>query len=205
MQTVKHIIFDLGNVLVNIHPEETMEALALHCGKEVSEITPFFLSKTHREFMGGVLSPEQFHQNFSEKYYSGIEFNEFISTWNHLIGTAKEGMHEIIEQLSADFTLAVCSNTDPLHWEIARQTLPFLNRFDHYFLSFEMKCLKPDSLMFQGMLSSLMAGAEQCVFIDDTEENIIQARKLGLRVIHAWESKTIRNKLERLDIKLLHE
>lgn len=205
MKTIKYVIFDLGNVLVYIHPQETMQALALRCGKDVPEIKSFFLSETHNGFMKGLLTPEQFHRNFVEKYRCHISFNEFMSTWNRLIGTAKEGIDEIVERLSANFILAVCSNTDPLHWEIARQTLPFINRFDHYFLSFKMKCLKPDLLMFQEMLSSLQANAEQCVFIDDTEENTIQARKLGLLVIHSCESKSIRSELLRLDIKLPHE
>lgn len=205
MKDIKYIIFDLGNVLVNIHPDETLKALALHCGKETPEIKSFFLSKTHLGFMDGSLTTEQFHQHFSEQYRCGISFNEFISIWNRLIGTAKEGIDKIIEQLSANFPLAICSNTDPLHWEIARSTLPFLKQFNHYFLSFEMKCLKPDPLMFQKMLASLMASAEQCVFIDDTEENIIQARELGLRVIHACESKGIRGELGHLNVKLPHE
>lgn len=209
MKTIKYIIFDLGNVLVNIHPRETMQALALRCGKDVSEIQSLFLSEAHNGFMDGSLTPEQFHRNFSEEYRCNISFDEFITTWNRLIGTAKEGIDEIVEQLAANFTLAVCSNTDPLHWEIARQTLPFLNRFDHYFLSFEMQRLKPDPLMFQRVLSSLKAGAEQCVFIDDTEENILRAKALGFRVIHASESKSIRSELSRLNMipppELSHE
>jgi len=205
MKAIKYIIFDLGNVLVNIRPQETMQALAFRCGKDVSEIKSFFLSETHNGFMDGSLTSEQFYRNFSEKYRCNISFNEFITIWSQLIGTAKEGIDEIVEQLTANFTLAVCSNTDPLHWEIARGTLPFLNRFNYYFLSFEMQCLKPDALVFQRMLSSLKIGAERCVFIDDTEENILRAKGLGFRVIHASESKTIRSELARLDIKLANE
>ena len=205
MQTIKYIIFDLGNVLVNIHPEKTLKELALRCDKEISEINSFFLSEAHNGFMEGLLTPQQFHGNFLEQYHCDISFEAFIAIWNRLIGTAKEGIEGIITQLSTNFILAVCSNTDPLHWEIARQRLPFLNRFDNYFLSFEMKRLKPNPLIFQEMLSSLHTKAEQCIFIDDTRENTLQAGELGLQIIHASDSKSIRNGLARLDVKLLQE
>ena len=205
MVPVKHIIFDLGNVLVNIHPERTMQALAASCGKDISEIRNFFLSQAHLKFMKGVLSPQEFHREFSENFECRISFTEFIAIWNDLIGNAKEGIAEIVEQLYRRFTLSVCSNTDPVHWEIARRTSPFLNKFQQYFLSFEMKCLKPDAVIFRRMLASLAVPASQCIFVDDTEENILQANRIGLRTIHAQNSQTIRAGLSEVGINIISE
>ena len=51
MENFKHIIFDLGNVLVNIHPEETMNRFAYLCRKEYSKVQAFFMSKIHLDFI----------------------------------------------------------------------------------------------------------------------------------------------------------
>lgn len=203
MAQIKHIIFDLGNVLVNIHPQRTMESLASACAKDISRIAPFFLSQTHLKFMKGVLTPQEFHREFSENFECAIPFAEFIAAWSRLIGTAKTGVAEIVEQLCPRFALSVCSNTDPIHWEIARRTCRFFDKFQSYFLSFEMNCLKPDAVIFRRMLAALAVPASHCIFIDDTEENISKAEELGFRAIQARDSNAIRTELVRAGVEVL--
>lgn len=179
-----------------------MKILASACRKRPSQFHTFYLSKIHRDFMAGILSPEEFHQQFIKTYQCEITFPQFISIWSGLIGTAKEGMAETVGALAGKYTLSVCSNTDSLHWEIAWKTCSFLNYFDHCFLSYRINLLKPDTAIFRKLLFSLSANPHDCIFIDDSEENIIQAKSLGFCTIYTWESETLLRELRKLNINI---
>ena len=103
---VHHIIFDLGNVLVNIHPEKAMQEFARLCGKQYNEIKEFFLSELHMEFMRGNIPPTKFYHTVLEKYQCNMPFDQFVRTWYLVIGEPKEGIEKLIDELSAKVSLS---------------------------------------------------------------------------------------------------
>jgi len=198
---VRHIIFDLGNVVVDIHPERAMKAFAAACQKDYEFIRQFFLSPLHLEFMRGMIPPTKFYHTLMEKYDCDIPYDEFIRIWDLVIGEPKPGIEEIVQTLvDKGYRLSLCSNTDPWHWKIAQQKCPFLEKFDHFFLSFELQIIKPDSRIFQFMLEKLNARAPECVLIDDTKENLDEASRMGYLTILADNSQTIREGLAKFNL-----
>lgn len=197
---IKHIIFDLGNVILNIHPQRAMELFAKRSGVPQNQIEKFYLSDLHLDFMKGEYTPQEFYDEMNRRYQFDLEMDDFFSIWIQVIGEPKEGIIEIIEQLAAKFTMSICSNTDSVHWNYCLQQFPFLQRFQHYFLSFEMKRNKPDLEVFEEILSTLGAQGEECVFIDDTVVNIEAAYHVGFLGIHAEEPQVIRQQLEGLNL-----
>lgn len=197
---IKHIIFDLGNVLVEIHPEETMQKFARKCNIEYQQITKFFLSPLHLDFMAGKYSPTVFYQKMMEDFPCRIGQDEFVRIWKKVIGGAKEGIPELIRELDSHFELSVCSNTDVWHWESALEKVPVLKYFQHYFLSFELKVNKPDQALFTKMLSELNCNEHECIFFDDTEENIIQANSNGIHGFCTSSPMEMRNILLKMKV-----
>ncbi len=197
---IHHLVFDLGNVLVDIHPRNAMNRLAQECDKELSQIEDLFLSSTHLEFMAGKLNSEQFFQKIKQMLHCQISYDQFVATWRTIIGNPKIGVADLIDRLSPELTLSVCSNTDPLHWEIAGRILPFVDRFQYTFLSYEMGYTKPDPTVFQKMLSTLGSDAGSCILIDDTLENIKTARDFGLNVVHASTAGKISKSLAKFNV-----
>jgi len=198
---VRHIIFDLGNVLVDIHPERAMKAFATACQKDYEFIRQFFLSPLHLEFMRGMIPPTKFYHTLMEKYDCNIPYDEFIRIWDLVIGEPKPGIEEIVHSLlNKGYLLSLCSNTDPWHWKIAQQKCPFLKEFDYFFLSFELQITKPDSRIFQFMREKLNAQAPECVLIDDTQENLDEARRMGYLTILADNSQMVREGLAKFNL-----
>ena len=194
-KTIRHIIFDLGNVLIDIHPEQTMAELAQHCLTPIHILKKLFLSPLHLRFMKGEMSAQDFFLEIGKRYRCNLSYDEFIAIWFQLIGNLKTGMGELLKELSQYFTLSLCSNTDPLHWQYVRNTYPVMSIFQHNFLSFELKMLKPDEDIFRYVLKVLATPASECVFIDDTIANIDTAKRLGFRTIHASTVAEIREQL----------
>lgn len=188
---ITHIIFDLGNVLIEIYPGRTITALSNHCKLPCETLKHFFLSKIHLQFMGGILTPAEFYHSFKNHYSCEITYKQFVDAWMQLIGPAKKGIHEIVELLSSRYFVSVCSNTDPLHWQIARSNNLFFSHFKYFFLSYELKCNKPSPAIFEMMLNKISVTPSSVIFIDDTLENINIARQLDFKTIHASNAAQI--------------
>jgi putative hydrolase of the HAD superfamily len=108
----------------------------------------------------------------------------------------------MIEELKESYSLVLCSNTDPWHWQKVLQDIPFMKEFEHFFLSFEMNLNKPDALLFQYVLSTLGVQGQDCIFIDDIHENIVSANQFGIQGIVASEPQIIRRELKRFKVLL---
>ena len=197
---VKHIIFDLGNVLVNIHPQKVMKKFAYYCKLTKKQINTFYLSDIHLGFMDGSISTSAFYSIMMEKFSCNIPEDHFISIWNEVIGKPKNGIDKIIEVLSQRYELSICSNTDPWHWAYVKKRISFINLFSNYFLSFKMKVNKPNSKVFEILLFKLSANPEECIFIDDTHENTEVAKKMGFLTISADSSLTIVQGLKKYNL-----
>ena len=197
---IKHVIFDLGNVLVHIHPQQTMQEFAERCNLSRNAIRFFYLSDIHLGFMEGRYDPSHFFQQMMEKFPCNISQQEFFNIWSKVIGESKVGISELVQQLSTKYKLSVCSNTDPMHWQIALKKLDFIQYFQNYFLSFQMKLNKPDPEVFNLILKNLQATGEECVLIDDTAENIQVATAFGMHGILSSEPEEMKSKLREMKV-----
>jgi HAD superfamily hydrolase (TIGR01509 family) len=177
---IKHVIFDLGNVLVDIHPREVLQQFSEICSIDYQKLKTFFLSPLHIDFMAGKYSPEIFYQKMISEFPCNLTQKEFIAMWIKVIGNPKPGVSNLIHRVKNRCQLSVCSNTDYWHWQVSLEKAPFLKKFNHYFLSFEMKLIKPHPQIFEQMLVRLNTTGKECIFIDDTEENILQANDFGI-------------------------
>lgn len=74
----------------------------------------------------------------------------------------------------------------------------FSKTFDAVILSAEHRIRKPDPAIFQLTLDSLGVSANDCIFADDTEENLPPAAQMGMTVIHALDEQETACRLRRL-------
>ncbi len=201
-EMIRHIIFDLGNVLIEIHPEKVIKEFARHCQADSEDFKKFYLSELHLGFMGGRFNIEEFYQIMNKKFPCNLSPEKFYSIWELVIGNLKEGMQPIIEHLEKKYILSICSNTDPWHWNKAMREIPILKRFQNYFLSYEMKLNKPDARVFQYILTKLEASGPECLFIDDTLDNIKVAQNFGIHTIWSSDPSDIQKQLKTFQINL---
>ncbi len=188
---IRYIIFDLGNVLIEIHPQRAMAAFSQRCGIPVAEFQKLFLSPLHLQFMKGELTPREFFEQVLKRYPCQLSYTEFYEIWLLILGRLKLGMAALLKEFATTHHLALCSNTDPIHWQAALTANPEMQFFRHRYLSFELKLLKPDPAIFEYILRDLQCSPAECVFIDDTRANIFAAEQIGFRTIHAETSKEI--------------
>lgn len=74
------------------------------------------------------------------------------------------------------------------------------NLFDAFLVSAYIGLRKPEPAFYQCALDITQREPEQCVFIDDREENVAAAEKLGIRGIHMETPEQCIQELNRLGI-----
>jgi 2-haloacid dehalogenase len=92
---------------------------------------------------------------------------------------------EILRKLKqANYPLYGLSNWSAEKFPLVQNTYHFFDWFDLIVLSGEVKIAKPDPEIFDVLLERIHRKAKECLFIDDSMQNISTAEKLGLQTIH---------------------
>ena len=99
----------------------------------------------------------------------------------HTFGIFQDAL-STLQALRGRYKLGVISDT----WPSIRPVLDAFGLtpyFDCFTFSFELGCFKPDPRMFADALGKMGLPPEQCVFIDDTAQNLVGAQKLGIQPV----------------------
>ena len=76
--------------------------------------------------------------------------------------------------------------------------LDFLPHMDGGVFSCYVQLIKPDPEIYRTLMDKYDLKAEECVFIDDREENVVAARELGMQAIRFENYAQARGELELL-------
>jgi putative hydrolase of the HAD superfamily len=191
----KTIFFDMGGVLVHLDLESVCASLARHSDRGTGYIRDEIINGLSLKLsMRGLIGPVEFHEALCGKLGIDVSYDDFVEIWNGLLKT-NEGIIPLVERLKPVHRLVLASNTDAIHFPYAVQRFAVLHHFDRYFLSYEMGLLKPEPAFFLHMLESLGLTPADCVFIDDTAENIESARGVGITALRFEGNGQLQTKL----------
>ena len=190
------VLFDLGGVLVEIGGvEETIRAAtAGQSGQDVWDA--WLLSPAVRDLETGSIDPETFADRLVSELGLSVSPEDFLvdfGTW--ILGTYPD-IPEILETLSARFSLACLSNTNAVHGPIMKRDLRLQKHLDRCFLSYQMGRAKPEAETFSYVVSELGCTPGEVLFIDDNRLNIEGARGAGLQAERAFGPEQLRAVLE---------
>lgn len=200
-QTIKAIIFDFGNVLLEWNPrhvyrrffqsEEEMEKF-LH---DV-DFTDWNLQQDKgRPFAEGVSELSKQFPQYAELIQA------YHDNWIHSIGNSLTGTIEIMKRLKkAGYQLYGLSNWSAETFPMARRKYDFFNLLDDIVISGEVGAIKPEPAIFEIMLKRIGRPAAECLFIDDALANIEAARAMGFATVHFQSPEQLENELHLLEV-----
>ncbi|MBI2067141.1 MAG: HAD family phosphatase [Deltaproteobacteria bacterium] len=196
------IVFDLGGVLIDWNPrhfyrnffggnEEEMEwFLAEVCNYEWN--SHHDLGATFEENSRGLI--EQYPQ-----YKAAIQ--AYFFEFEKMLGPPMQGSLDIVKELSdRGQPLYVLTNWSAETFPRAREIFPFLSWFKGIVVSGEVRMAKPDPAIFYRLLDTFSFRAEEAVFIDDREENVVAAERIGFYPIHFQSPQHLRHELVSLGL-----
>jgi glucose-1-phosphatase len=181
---IKTIIFDFGNVFINLDIEG-----ALQNALKNFKIDTFSedMLKVNKVYEQGLISTHTFLECYSEKF-PFLSEEALIDNWNGILKDFPKHRLDFLKLLkeTAKYKLILLSNTNELHINWIKEHIPFYeefkNSFDAFYLSNEIQLRKPNLNIYEFVLNENKLKAKECLFIDDNEDNIVSAEKLGIQV-----------------------
>ena len=181
---IKSIIFDFGDVFVNLDKPATKRLLGNFGMEDWSEET---LQKNNN-YEKGLISTSNFIEYYT-KSLPPLSRKEFVECWNSVLLDFPRYRLDFIKTLAEEkkYQLILLSNTNEIHIDWIKEHVPFFEEFkecfDRFYLSHEINFRKPDAEIYEFVLMSNYLQPSECLFIDDTKANTEAASELG---IHVW-------------------
>ena len=171
------IVFDLGGVLGSLgRPAEQM-------GLGISNAdfwSVWLRSETVMSLETGEIDEVEFFERFPRELGladSAREFRRRFMRWQ--LGLFP-GVADMLRSIGESRSVALLSNTNPIHWNMVDPDGGFRQLFKHVFLSFEIGYVKPHLNIFDHVLNAVPHEPGEILFLDDTAANVEAAATLGI-------------------------
>lgn len=195
IEGIKNIIFDLGNVVIDLDAEATKQDFKFLYGPDYKSImTDLKERKVFKKYETGSISTQTFLNELAS-YDDNITFDEIKNAWNAMLLVIPEENYNILNKTKVKYRTFCLSNTNKLHMDFiykqlkSTKGLSNLNGFfEKVYLSHEVGKRKPNEDIFKFVLESNNLKAEETLFIDDKEKHLIGAESLGIKTFHLTEN-----------------
>jgi 2-haloacid dehalogenase len=128
------------------------------------------------------------------KYWREIQ--AYDERWKETFNGFFEGTVAIHDELvAAETPTFAITNFSWEKWVSCLPDWPFLEKFDGVIVSGLERLVKPDPRIFRVFCERYGLAPESCVFIDDSEPNVIAARKFGMEAIQFTTPEALRARL----------
>lgn len=196
------VVFDVGNVLLRWDPR-----------------------RVYRELIPEPERLDWFMKNVCTAAWNleqdrGRSWEEAVATlvaqhpdWEREIRAYDERWHESIPHTIADSVAVLeelkgqgekvyaITNFSREKWAECLIRFPFLQSFDGVVVSAHERLLKPDPAIYEVLLGRYALQAGDCIFIDDSEKNVVAARGIGMQAVHFVEPIDLRAELRGLGVR----
>ena len=148
---IKTIFFDIGGVLIDIHPERTYQYLSDSADVEVSMVKESFPWDAHDQYERGIMNNEDWFITYKESLPQPccLKRSDFWNAWKLLLGEEKNTVN-ILEALNKQYSIWLLSNTNPKHIqdEIEKRYL-FPSLVNGAVYSFDVGVRKPEKEIYE--------------------------------------------------------
>ncbi len=182
MSRISAILFDLGNVVVEVDFRRTFRHWASSAG--VDE-TVFYQrwseDAAYRAHEVGELSFEEYVAALGETLGVAMSHDDWHRGWNDVFVGPYPGVQAKLNELNGQLPLFAFTNTNPTHEAEWRARYGHaLDHFEEIYVSSTIGLRKPDQEAFEWVAAAMQLAPEEILFLDDNPENIAGAERSGL-------------------------
>jgi FMN phosphatase YigB (HAD superfamily) len=199
---IKNIIFDFGDIFINLDKPAVFKALA---NVGYTEITPE-MDAIFKTYETGLMTSDDFISKLHNIFPKATPL-EIKNAWNSILLDFPENRLAFLEQLASEkkYRLFLLSNTNEIHIDYAIKDMGVdrFNRFkacfEKFYLSHEINLRKPNKDIYEFVLTENNLHAEETFFVDDTKENTDSSTALGIK---SWNLLVGKEDITQLNTKL---
>jgi len=202
---IQGVIFDFGGVIHSVDFDLFFRSFRGRTDRTFGEMNSLVAgSGLPRRYESGEISSREFFQEMDNLIGLRVSEDEFRSAFVAIF-TPIDPTILLIRGLSRSFRLGLLSNTNEWHYEHHIRTVDVFPLFDAVTLSYQVKTMKPAEAIYRDMLEKIGVPPQECVFVDDLEENVAGARRMNLHAIHYTGHERLISSLAELGVVVERE
>lgn len=201
MTEIKSVISDLGRVLVDFDNWRFLHKMESHSPLSAEDMMGRVRDNISllRQFDMGGITPDEFYMRAVALLQASVGRDSFFQYYNDVFSLNPKVLG-VMKSLKGRYRLVLLSNTDRERYGFVTSKFPEILFFDAYVLSYEVGAVKPDLKIYRRALEAARADAGECVFIDDLEDNIKAAQRLGIQTVLLEAETDIGAKLQEIGL-----
>ncbi len=201
---IRNIVFDLGNVLISFIPSEYLKKKNYPSNIRNTILNDIFKSEEWKKLDNGDITITEAIDSIAAR--SALKREEIALVFNFridLMFPLDDNVRLLPELKKQGFRVYYLSNFHLDSYEVVSNDYYFFRYFDGGVISADIKLSKPDIKIYRYFLDKYSLKPEECLYIDDIEENILAAEAAGMQSFLTNGSPKIAEELEeKLKIKL---
>lgn len=199
-RNIEGLLFDLGGVVIEIDFERALQVWQQWSLLSVEEMRHRFkMDEAYEQHERGEIAASDYFAHLRNLLALDASDPEIVSGWNAIF------LNEIVE--TVDYIRAVqnelpCfafTNSNPTHQISWMSAFPrVVESFDQIFVSSELGLRKPEPDAFNAIADATGIHLDAMLFFDDTVENVMGARTLGMPAVHVKGHLDVKQALSKI-------
>jgi glucose-1-phosphatase len=187
MKRFKTLIFDIGNVIIDVDEAAPMRAFQKHTSNDFSKKLREEEHKIVQEYEGGQITTDEFRAKLKSLLQLDINQQQIDDAWYSVLVAYPPEKFKLLKELKQRYYTLALSNTNEMHigkFNEATRTLfgeDFNSFFHRVYYSNELRLLKPGKEIYQLVLQKENLNPEETFFVDDKPANVEAARSVGIQ------------------------
>jgi putative hydrolase of the HAD superfamily len=187
------IIFDLGGVILNINYQKTIEAFK-NLGIQNFDALYTQAQQNHLfdKLETGKINEVEFYNGINDLVSIELTSQEILTAWNAMLLDLPEHRVSFLPHIAKSTPIYLLSNTNSIHLTALQNTIGTAygqkslleDLFVETFYSHQIGTRKPHAEAFEIIINKCGLNPEKTLFIDDSEQHIVGAKKVGLQTHH---------------------
>lgn len=199
---IKNIIFDLGGVLVKLDKERCIKAFTEighpDFGKIINE---YFQEGFFMDYEKGYITTEEFREKVRAEMSSLVSDEMIDNAMAAFLPGIPKSKLDALKHFAEKYRLFLLSNTNPVAIDTVKPMFRVGGKnmedyFEKMYLSYEMKCAKPDLKIFRMLLDDSGINPEETLFVDDSKINLNAASVFGIKTALMLQENDLINDLK---------
>ena len=198
--SIKALLFDLGGVVIDVDFNQVFTKWAIFSNRGIEEIrSKFSLDHFYKSHEKGEIDITEYFSSLRRTLGIDISDFQFKEGWNSIFKAEIEGMSELLKIAKEKLPLYAFTNSNRVHEKVwSKKISQTLSQFQKVFTSSDIGMRKPDPEAFQFVANSIGIELSEIIFYDDSIENIIGARNVGLNVVHVKSISDVEESIKQI-------
>ena len=200
LSEISTIIFDLGGVILNLDYNLTINAFKELGGENFDQLyTQAYQDNIIDQYETGQISSRAFLDYMKGFIPKHISDQQIINAWNAMLLDLPAERIDLLNKIKDRFQIYLFSNTNDIHYKNFTSFIgekfgdPDLldSLFIQTYYSHKVGKRKPNADAFEKVIDDHNLDPSKTLFIDDSEQHIVGASKVGLQTIHLVDEDII--------------